>query len=119
MRISDWSSDVCSSDLVPKTEGEGKVQKTTMVALTSEQLAKVESLVKEAVGFDAARGDSVSVQNAAFVQPESIPPVSALPIWQQPQVLSIARQAGGVMLLLALTLARQRVGEGKRGSVLW
>src|SRR3546814_10687042 len=75
-----------------------------MVALTSEQLAKVESLVKEAVGFDAARGDSVSVQNAAFVQPESSQPVSALPIWQQPQVLSIARQAGGVLLLLALIL---------------
>src|SRR3546814_17138474 len=75
-----------------------------MVALTSEQLAKVESLVKEAVGFDAARGDSVSVQNAAFVQPESIQPVSALPIWQTPQVLSIARPAGGVLLLLALIL---------------
>lgn len=90
-------------DHMPKTEGEGKDQKTTLVALTPEQLAKVEVLVKEAVGFDAARGDSVSVQNAAFVQTE-IQPLAALPVWQQPQVLSIARQAGGVLLVLALIL---------------
>lgn len=91
-------------DHMPKTEGEGKDQKTTMVALTPDQLSKVEALVKEAVGFDATRGDSVSVQNAAFVQPETIQPLSALPIWQQPQVLSIARQSGGVLLVLALIL---------------
>jgi flagellar M-ring protein FliF len=90
-------------DHVPKTEGEGKDRKTTMVALTPEQLSKVESLVKEAVGFDAARGDTVSVQNAAFIEPE-IPAIEALPIWQQPQMLSIARQAGGVLLVLALIL---------------
>lgn len=91
-------------DHLPKTEGEGKDQKTTMAALTPEQLSKVEALVKEAVGFDATRGDSVSVQNAAFVQPADIQPMAALPMWQQPQVLSIARQAGGVLLVLALIM---------------
>lgn len=90
-------------DHVPRLEGEGKDRKTTMVALTPEQLAKVEALVKEAVGFDAARGDSVSVQNAAFVQ-EEVQGFDALPVWQQPQLLSIARQAGGVLLVLALIL---------------
>src|SRR3546814_11794175 len=94
MRISDWSSDVCSSDHVPKTEGEGKDQKTTMVALTSEQLAKVVSLAKEAVGFDAARGDSVSVQDTAFVQPVRIQPVRVLAIWQPRQLSSGERRVG-------------------------
>ncbi|NGY06917.1 flagellar basal-body MS-ring/collar protein FliF [Solimonas terrae] len=90
-------------DHIPKTEGEGKDQKTTLVALTPEQLGKVEALVKEAVGFDASRGDTVSVQNSAFVQPD-VPTIEALPVWQQPQVLSIARQTGGVLLVLALIL---------------
>ncbi|NKF21690.1 flagellar basal-body MS-ring/collar protein FliF [Solimonas marina] len=90
-------------DHVPTLQGEGKDQKTVMAALTPDQLSKVEALVKEAVGFDASRGDTVSVQNAPFVE-QQVAPIEALPVWQQPQVLSIARQAGGVLLVLALIL---------------
>lgn len=90
-------------DHVPTLQGAGKEQKTVLAPLGAEELAKVESLVKEAVGFDAARGDSVSVQNSAFVQ-EDVPATEALPVWQQPQVLSLARQSGGVLLVLALIL---------------
>lgn len=88
-------------DHVPRVEGEGKEQKTVLKPLSADELAKVEALVKEAVGFNAARGDSVSVQNSAFVVGETLTP-EALPVWEQPQVLSIARQAGGVLLVLAL-----------------
>ncbi len=90
-------------DHLPKTEGEGEQQKTVIKALSSEELAKVESLVKEAVGFDAARGDSVAVQNSAFVGTE-LPQLDPLPLWKQPQTMRIAQQAGGVLVVLALIL---------------
>ncbi|MGH8444945.1 MAG: flagellar basal-body MS-ring/collar protein FliF [Solimonas sp.] len=88
-------------DHVPQLEGTGKDQKTVLRALTADELGKVEALVKEAVGFDASRGDTVSVQNSAFVQGETMT-VEPLPLWQQPQTQSVARQAGGVLLVLAL-----------------
>ncbi|WP_028081881.1 flagellar basal-body MS-ring/collar protein FliF [Solimonas soli] len=88
-------------DHVPQTDGQGRDQKTVMRALTPEELGKVEALVKEAVGFDAARGDSVAVQNSAFVPNETLA-VEPLPFWQQPQLQSWARQGGGVLLVLAL-----------------
>lgn len=71
--------------------------------LPAEQLAKVEALVKEAVGFNSTRGDTVSVQNAAFLQPEPVQ-IEELPIWQQAQVRDLLRQAGGVLLVLTLVL---------------
>ncbi len=81
-----------------------KTGKTTPAPLTPEQLAKVESLVKEAVGFDATRGDSVSVQTAAFAQAD-VPQVNALPLWQRPDLRDIGRQALGAIVVLVLILA--------------
>ncbi|HEX4896534.1 MAG TPA: flagellar basal-body MS-ring/collar protein FliF [Solimonas sp.] len=88
-------------DNIPKAQVDGK--KTTMVptALTAEELTKVEALVKEAVGFNATRGDSVAVQNAAFFQPEALPEES-VPFWQDPQLRDYARQFLGAGLVLAL-----------------
>src|SRR3546814_13041852 len=84
MRISDWSSDVCSSDLMME-------------------------LVRGAVGYDETRGDSVSVINAPFhVEPdaEMAPPP---PLWQQPAIREIGKQVLGaiVLLVLALSVVRQ------------
>jgi flagellar M-ring protein FliF len=39
-------------------------------ARSAEEMAQLEQLVKTAVGFNAARGDQVSVVNVRFVQPE-------------------------------------------------
>ena len=40
--------------------------KATYVAISEEELAKLQILVKNAIGFDEARGDSVSVDNIRF-----------------------------------------------------
>ena len=88
-------------DHVPRPKADGKPGEVALAPLSAEELAKVESLVKEAVGFTAARGDSVSVQNAAFLRNE-IEPAEALPIWREPLVQGYARQAAGVLLALAL-----------------
>ncbi len=39
----------------------------TMQPLTADKLAQVNQLVKDAMGFDAKRGDSVNVVNSAFI----------------------------------------------------
>jgi len=87
-------------DNLPKTNAKGE---STMAPLSKEELAKVEDLVKQAVGFDAQRGDTLSVQNASFIN-ETLPPVADLPIWQRPQVLNIGRQALGAIIVLVLVL---------------
>lgn len=88
-------------DHVPRTVVENEVAKTALVALSADELAEVEALVREAVGFDAERGDRLSVKNMAFA-PVEMPDVTELPLWQQPQALSLARQAAGVILGLVL-----------------
>ncbi len=52
------------------TETEGKEGKTDReyVERSEEELAKLESIVKAAVGFDEARGDQVIVRNMPFVE---------------------------------------------------
>src|SRR3546814_5442189 len=72
MRISDWSSDVCSSDL----------------PLPQAELDKLNELVKQAMGYSAERGDTLSVVNSQFSHDG--PPT--LPIWENPVYLDYAMQ---------------------------
>ena len=44
--------------------------KRVLVPIPDEELARIEELVREAVGFDAARGDTVRVTTAPFYQEE-------------------------------------------------
>lgn len=74
----------------------------TSRALTDDELARVEALVKEAVGFDAERGDSVSVMNAPFVQPELQADLPEVPLWEQPWVMNAARLMIGAVVVLVL-----------------
>ncbi len=69
---------------------------------TPEELARLTALVKDAIGFDAERGDRVTVTNEPFTQPEAIEPVPPLPLWREPWVLDVARQVGGVLLILLI-----------------
>jgi flagellar M-ring protein FliF len=71
-------------------------------ALTAEELAQVEKLVKEAVGFDTERGDTVSVMNAPFARPDALPPIEDLPLWQQPEVRDYLRLGLGTLVVLVL-----------------
>jgi flagellar M-ring protein FliF len=65
-----------------------------------DELKRFTTLVKEAVGFDAQRGDTVNIVNSSFIPPpvaEAIPEPSLL---QQPWVWDVARQAAGALGLL-------------------
>ena len=90
-------------DNLRATAEDGKVTETP---LTPEQLENMTRLVKDAVGFDAGRGDSVNVVNASFrgeVKPEDIP-VDEIPLWERPLVRDIAKLLAGLIVLLVLVL---------------
>lgn len=74
------------------------------VPLTDEELARLTVLVKDAVGFDEARGDRVSVINQAFVKPAPVTQ-AADPLWEQPWLMEL-----GKLLLAALVVLFLVVG---------
>jgi flagellar M-ring protein FliF len=72
-----------------------------MKPLTPEELAQITNLVKEAIGFDEKRGDTVNVVNSPFTVPEEMP-APQLPFWKQPEILSLAKDLGKHLLLALL-----------------
>ena len=88
-------------DHVPRPGANGKLADQP---LSAAELTRVEALVKQAVGFDAERGDTVSVMNAPFVR--EITPVEEPVWWQQwwenPQIRDALRLVLGAVVVLAL-----------------
>jgi flagellar M-ring protein FliF len=91
-------------DNLRTTDENGNVVETP---LTAEQLANITRLVKDAVGFDERRGDSVNVVNDSFrgeTAPEDIA-IEDAPFWQNPLVRDIAKLLAGLIVLLVLVLS--------------
>jgi flagellar M-ring protein FliF len=84
-------------DHVPRAGSNGKVSDQP---LSAAELTRVEALVKQAVGFNAERGDTVSVMNAPFVR-EAVP-VEAPNWWENPQLRDALRLVLGAVVVLAL-----------------
>jgi flagellar M-ring protein FliF len=98
----------------------------TEVALTPEQIKRVTTLVKDAVGFDEERGDSVNVINSAWSGDPRVAAgeLESLPLWEQPWARDAAKMLIGLIVLLALVftvlrpLARQFAGALAASSPL-
>lgn len=75
--------------------------------LSKNELAQLTALVKDAVGFDASRGDTVSVVNAPFQTTAAAAPAVSTPQtwWKQPATYNLIKQGIGVVLALVLILA--------------
>ncbi|MDC9580668.1 flagellar basal-body MS-ring/collar protein FliF [Xenorhabdus sp. PR6a] len=67
-------------------------------ALTPEQLAQIEALTREAMGFSADRGDSLNVVNTPFNDTAEV--LEPLPFWQHPALLEKLLEAGRWLLLI-------------------
>jgi len=81
--------------------------KTKERPLSAQELAHITQLVKDTVGFDASRGDSVNVLNSSF-QTDAAPTDTALeqvPLWEQPLFSELAKLLAGVIVLLVLSLS--------------
>lgn len=79
--------------------------KTVTKALTPEQLEQMTALVRETIGFNRDRGDSVNLMNTPF-QVEATP-TSDIPLWKQPEMIELAKTFAwpvGAVLFAALVL---------------
>ena len=79
--------------------------KTVTKPLSAEQLERMTALVRESIGFNQERGDSVNLMNAPF-QVESVP-FEQTPVWRQPETLDLARSLAwpvGLFLFGSLVL---------------
>ncbi len=63
--------------------------KTTLQPLSAEEVDKLTALVRESIGFNQERGDSVKVINAPF-KIEAVEDL-AVPLWKQPAVHDMVR----------------------------
>jgi flagellar M-ring protein FliF len=75
----------------------------TSVAWSQKEMENIQALVRDAMGFNEKRGDSLNVVNAAFSQPELMP-IEPVPIWQQPGAIAFGKEVGKAVLFLLLTL---------------
>ncbi len=85
-------------DIKKITDKDGKV---SLKPYSEEELAKFTSLVKETVGFNTMRGDTVKVINAGFTVPE-IQEIPEESFWEKSWFRSVAKQVVGGMLVLLL-----------------
>lgn len=68
----------------------------TPVALTPEQLDQINALVKETMGYSAARGDTINIVNSPFTAVEEDP---APPFWKQEGFINLLMSAARYLLI--------------------
>ena len=89
-------------DNLRTTDKDGTVTETP---ITDEQLERLKTLVKDAVGFDEKRGDTVSVINQQFMNdPVTVPEIDKVPLMEQPMVRDMARLGAGVLLVTLILI---------------
>jgi flagellar M-ring protein FliF len=84
--------------IVDKTTG-----KVTVRPLTTDEMAKINSLVREAMGFNQDRGDSVSVANAPFDGVDRDAP-EVLEWWRDPANLPLAKELAKFLITALILL---------------
>ena len=66
------------------------------------EIQRITELVKEAVGYNPRRGDTVNVINASFQQPKAVEAVPEPPLWEQAWVWGVAKKLGAGIIVLML-----------------
>lgn len=80
-------------------------------ALTQADMTKIDNLVKGAIGFDAARGDQVAINQRPFVQIEDAAPA----FYDQSWFMPLIKQVGAILaaLLAFLFIGRPMIRAAK------
>ncbi|MDJ0776703.1 MAG: flagellar basal-body MS-ring/collar protein FliF [Gammaproteobacteria bacterium] len=76
---------------------------TSETPYSEEEIARFETLVRETIGFDEIRGDSISVVNASFLEIEP-PAIEPVPAWQsllqEAWIVNLIKQVLGALGLV-------------------
>lgn len=96
----------------------GAAPEAKSVPFSAQELQRLTELTKNAVGFNAARGDSVSVVNQAFHRDPAPDALPATPLWERPGAMDLFKQGLGVLiaLLVAFGLLRPLLKGLLRGE---
>jgi flagellar M-ring protein FliF len=119
-RLQRLSVAVVVDDQAKLNAANGEITHTPWAA---EDLARFTRLVQDAVGYDASRGDSVTVINAPFA-PDAGEVIPSIPFYSQPWFWDVVKQALGVLFILVLVFGVLRpvlnniTGGGKAGKGL-
>lgn len=82
------------------TAKDGKV---SLRPRTEDEMAQIDKLVREAMGFSQARGDTVSVVSSPF-SVEEVQAPEPVPFWKQPGTIALALDVGKHLLIALLVL---------------
>jgi flagellar M-ring protein FliF len=74
---------------MPAATKDGQVSKAKYIPRSPDELQKIETLVKSAVGFNAERGDQLSVQNIPFQDTEDIGAAETSAWWSSPFFMAL------------------------------
>jgi flagellar M-ring protein FliF len=88
-------------DNLRTTDKDGKVTETP---LPPEQLDRLTALVRDAVGFDATRGDTVNVVNSSFLGTPVVDEgeLESIPFWERAWAQTLAKVLAGLLVLLII-----------------
>ena len=91
----------------------GKKGKAKKEPLSEEEIQRITSLVREAVGLNEARGDTLNVVNTPFQEPAQVAPLPEVPLWEQAWVQSLAKQllGGLAVLIIAFGILRPMLNK--------
>ena len=118
-RVNRLSVAVVIDDQVNINPASGEI---TRAPWSTDQLARFTRLVQDAVGFDASRGDSVSVINVPF-SVERGEVIAEIPFYSQPWFWDVVKQVLGVLFILVLVFGVLRPvlnnisGQGRNKEV--
>ena len=76
--------------------------KTSSKPLSESEKDQITALVKEAMGFEASRGDTLNVLNSAFNAEKEV--VVELPLWKQPEMIALAKDVLKYLLIAGIGL---------------
>ena len=91
-------------DNLRTTAADGKVTETPLPA---DQLERLTALVRDAVGFDQTRGDSVNVVNSSFLGTPAIEEgeLESIPIWEKAWFQNILKIVAGIVVLMIVVFS--------------
>lgn len=74
--------------------------KSSAKPLSDAEKEQINNLVKEAMGFDQNRGDSLNIQVAPFAELKEI--IEELPLWKQPNMIELAKDLFKYLVIAAI-----------------